>query len=56
MANAETQPANKNKGTNSANGEVNNTNAMEEHHDNDSINSEFFIKSIAFNPRVFTFQ
>ena len=42
--------------TNSVNEEVNNNNSMEENYDNDSINSNNVIQSIAINPRAFTFQ
>ena len=56
MANAETQPTNEHEGTNLANGEFNNTNAMEEDNGNDYINSEFVIESIVINPKAFIFQ
>ena len=53
MANAETQPTNENEETNSISGELNNNNAMDEDHDNVSINSDYIIESIAINPKAF---
>ena len=56
MANAEIQSSNENEGQNSVTGEANNNNIMEEDNDNDPINSNYVIESIAIKPRAFIFQ
>ena len=56
MANADIQPTNENDGVHSKTGERNSNTAMEEDHDDNSINFDYVIESISINPRAFTFQ